>query len=258
MAHARKVVLITGVAGVLGEALTDCLKDHYHLVCLTHRRVPRWERLETLVGDIGQPRLGLGRDEFEHLAKRIDWIIHSAAITRLDGKAEQIHRVNYIGTRHILELAERAQVPLYYISTAFASPCDYFEGVAGATVYETEKIRAQQLVRESGLPASIFLPSILIGDASTGRISEPQGMHRLLALLMSGLMPLVPCPQSAYVDVIARDVAARAIARAMEQGRSAASISLPVVPLHPRCGCCSIPRMTSLRKTRWCSIAHAA
>jgi nucleoside-diphosphate-sugar epimerase len=210
-------IFLTGGAGVLGGALIECLAGQYPLVCLTRQSMLRRADVETLRGDIREAHFGLGEHAFRALAGRIDWIVHAGAVTRLDGGEEEIHAVNCVGTRNVLALAELSGKPLYHISTAFTHPCDYFEGVMAATPYELSKRRAEALVRESGVPASIFRPSIVIGDAATGAMPNFQGLHTVLGLALVGGLPIVPSPPSAYVDVIARDVAARAIKAALDR-----------------------------------------
>lgn len=214
---AKKTVLLTGGAGVLGSALVEYLAPSYHLICLTHKSVIRHPLVECVAGDITRERFGWDGAAFAQLAGRLDWIIHSAAQTRLEGNGEEILRTNYTGTRTMLELAALAHCPLYHISTAFATPCDYYPGVAAETSYEAAKRQAEQLVKASGVRASIFRPSIIIGDSVGGCMPSFQGFHLTLALLMAGVLPLVPSPEQAFVDVIARDVVAEAIKAALDR-----------------------------------------
>ncbi|HKS13854.1 MAG TPA: SDR family oxidoreductase [Pseudomonas sp.] len=213
----RLTVFLTGGAGVLGDTLIGQLADRYHLVCLTRRSSICHPGVETLRGDICQPRLGLASSDYLALARRVDWVIHCAAITRLDGHAEAVFSVNYQGTEQVLEFVRDAQVPLYHISTAFTHPCDYHPGVMPSTPYEVVKRQAEQLVREAGVPVSIFRPSIIIGDSQTGHMPILQGFHLTMGLMMLGYLPIIPCPEDGRVDVIARDVAAAGIVSALDQ-----------------------------------------
>lgn len=88
----RLTVFLTGGAGVLGDTLIDQLAERYHLICLTRRSSINHPGVETLRGDICQPRLGLSGTDYLALTKRVDWVIHCAAITRLDGHAEAVFR----------------------------------------------------------------------------------------------------------------------------------------------------------------------
>lgn len=201
----------------MGLLHIGALAGKYRLICLARKSVIRHSDVEIVQGDITQPRFGLHESQFDAIARRIDWIVHSAAITRLDGDSDEIHRANVVGTQQVLELAARSGKPLYHISTAFTHDCDYFEGVVPATSYEFSKRLAEQLVRRSGLPVTIFRPSIIIGDAATGVMPGFQGFHLTVGLVFSGVLPIVPCPAQARVDVIARDVAALAIKMALDR-----------------------------------------
>lgn len=213
----RLTVFLTGGAGVLGDTLIDQLAERYHLVCLTRRSSIRHPGVETLRGDICQPHMGLSHADYLALTKRVDWVIHCAAITRLDGHAEAVFSVNYQGTEQVLQFVRDADVPLYHISTAFTHPCDYHLGVMPSTPYEVVKRQAETLVREAGVPVSIFRPSIIIGDSHSGHMPMLQGFHLTMGLMMSGYLPIIPCPEGGRVDVIARDVAAAGIASALDQ-----------------------------------------
>lgn len=213
----RLTLLVTGGAGVVGESLLKCLDDRYRVICLARRSDINIPGVEVLRGDIRHPTLGLCPEQYATLAKRVDWIVHSAAVTRLDGEGADIHDTNYIGTANIVQFSQRANAPLYHISTAYTHACDYYEGVPPETAYERAKKLAERLVIEAGIPVSIFKPSMVIGDATTGVMPNFQGFHMTLALSMSGILPVIPCPPEAYADVIARDVVARAIKHALDR-----------------------------------------
>lgn len=180
----RMTVLLTGGAGVLGSALIEQLMPDYRLICLTHKTPIHVSGVEQIQADISQPLLGLSQRGFDELCGKIQWIIHSAAITRLTGKPKEIFTVNSTGTQNMLEVARHSRAPLYHISTAFTHPCDYFPGVGEMTPCEMAKRQAEQKVRESGLCTSIFRPSILIGNARGGHMPQIQGLHATMALVM--------------------------------------------------------------------------
>lgn len=215
----RMTVLLTGGAGVLGSALVEQLLPDYRLICLSRKTPIHVDGVEQIHADISLPRLGLAQTTFDNLCAQTDWIIHSAAITRLTGKPQEIFTVNSLGTQNVLDAAQQARAPLYHISTAFTHPCDYYPGVGEMTPYEMAKRQAEQRVRDAGVPASIFRPSILIGNAGDGHMPQAQGLHATMALVMGGYLPILPCPTAGYVDVLARDVAASAIKSALDQRR---------------------------------------
>jgi nucleoside-diphosphate-sugar epimerase len=214
-----RTLLLTGASGVVGQALLEKLRGHT-LICLVRRTPVAGPQVECLRGDIAQPYLGLDRADFDNLACRIDGIVHAAAITDFAQSAEAIHQANVDGVRHVLELAAAARVPFYHISTAFVHPSVQGYGEQGAHAYQRSKRAAEELVRRSGLPATIIRPSIVIGDSRTGEIASFQGLHLIASLLLKGLLPLLPLAPQARLDFVPQDLVAGVIADLIERNHS--------------------------------------
>jgi nucleoside-diphosphate-sugar epimerase len=211
-----KTILLTGASGVIGQALIAELRDT-RLLCLVHRAPVRGPQMTSLQGDITRPRLGLTRGEYNEVAGRIDLIVHAAAITDFEQPAATITTTNIDGTRHIVELARTAGVPLIYTGTAFSrmrSSIDRFD----ANAYETSKRAAEDIVRASDVPAVIVRPSIVVGDSRTGAIARFQGFHFILSMWMRGLLPIGAVGPTSLVDFIPQDIVARTIAGLIARG----------------------------------------
>ena len=58
-----------------------------------------------------------------------------------------------------------------------------------------------------------------------------QGFHLTMGLMMSGYLPIIPCPEGGRVDVIARDVAAAGIASALDQRLIAFVLAAGFIPV---------------------------
>jgi nucleoside-diphosphate-sugar epimerase len=220
-------VLLTGASGVLGQALIDELRDH-DLLCLTHRRSPG-EGVATVTGDLTRPMLGLTPRRYAELTSRVDVVLHCAAVTGFSAGHRSTHELNVRGTRQVVELAERSGATLLYVSTAFVARTDLFTAMdeqgndgEGRGVrpghYLTSKRAAEALVRESGVPAAIVRPSIVIGDSRDGRISRFQGMHAMFRALLTGAAPMLPMRAEALVDMVPQDLVARAVRGLLEAG----------------------------------------
>ncbi len=194
---------------MLGRALLPALSDA-RVICLAHRAPLNVANVTCLQGDVSTRRLGLSQAAFDELAAQIDCIIHSAAVTQFRAPAEQTRRVNVDGTRHVIELAYRAQAPLYHVSTAFVRTHSRSE--QPPTAYEMSKRESDAVLRESGVPHVVLRPSLLIGDSVTGRIAQFQGIYLVLGLYLKGLLPVVPALADTYVDFIPQDVVANAVA----------------------------------------------
>ena len=112
--------LLTGFPGFIGRRLTRALLDadpSNRVVALvearmreTAERIGRGdERLEILVGDIADRRLGLGDEDYARLAGEVTHVHHLAAIYDLAVPLELAQRVNVDGTGNVLEFAWRAR-----------------------------------------------------------------------------------------------------------------------------------------------------
>lgn len=210
-----KAIFLTGGSGVLGRALREQLRQAT-LYCLVHRSPVDGPNVVPLTGDISRPRLGLTRSEYTELAGRIDLVIHTAAITDFEQPPDLFDRTNIDGVRNVLELARAANVPLYYIGTAFSDGPGYFS----SNPYQRSKRAAEEIVRASDVPAVILRPSIIVGDSVTGAIGRSQGFHLLIDLLCRGLLPFVIMTPKAHIDFVPQDLVARVIAALVARSAS--------------------------------------
>ncbi|WHM34142.1 SDR family oxidoreductase [Streptomyces sp. BPPL-273] len=151
----RPTLLLTGGSGVLGRALIDELAADFDLLCLRRNTPLRDPRVRELEGDLVAPRLGLTPLAWHELALRVDVVVHSAAETNWRTPPEDIMRTNVRGADNVLDLAARADAPLYLVSTAFVANTPTDEDRArfpGAAAYLDSKSLAERMVREAGVP----------------------------------------------------------------------------------------------------------
>ncbi|MFG2847119.1 SDR family oxidoreductase [Kitasatospora sp. NPDC048296] len=208
----RRPVLLTGASGVVGTALRSVLAP-WEYVALVHRRPLPGSA--TVTGDIRAERLGLDRSAYAELVSRIGGIVHAAADTRLNGAAAQLDATNVAGTRTLLRLATDANVPLYYVSTAFVHALTRPENAGRVLPYAESKAAAEESIRVWGGDHVVLRPSIVVGDSGTGVISEFQGLHRICGAILSDLFPAFPSDESGLVDFVPQDLVARVIAAAV-------------------------------------------
>jgi thioester reductase-like protein len=163
-------------------------------------------------GDITAARLGLGPVEYASLLRRVDAVVHCAAVTEFNRTDGSLEETNIAGTGRVLELCEAADVPLYHVSSAYRDA--RADGPRGevSVRYAASKRAGEDLVRHSGLPAVILRPSVVIGDSRSGAISAFQGLHRVAAAVLDGLVPMLPFDPSWRIDFVPSDVVAQAIA----------------------------------------------
>jgi thioester reductase-like protein len=239
-------VLFTGFPGFLGrELLPRVLRREPGLraACLVQekflraaedgvrdleRRDPSLSgRIDLVVGDITAPDLALGRGA--PARDDVRTIYHLAAVYDLSVARELATRVNVDGTRRVLDWAggcahlER----LHYVSTCYVSGRyagvfteeDLEKGQRFNNFYEETKWEAEVLVRERmrrGLRATVYRPSIVVGDSATGATQKLDGPYYFLRWLLRqphlALMPVIGTPDRFRFNVVPRDFVVDAIA----------------------------------------------
>jgi nucleoside-diphosphate-sugar epimerase len=209
-----KTIFLTGATGVVGRAVLEKISGE-RVICLARRKSITHPNVVTILGDIAQPRFGLSLCEFEEYATQVDYIVHSAAATNFTKSEKMVQDTNVEGTKNVLEFAARANVPLCYISTAFAHSERHISDRYKQNAYERSKREAETLVGQSGLQHVIVRPSIIVGDSRTGRMAHFQGFHFLMDLTVKGMLP-VPGAPAARVDFVPQDVVAAVVLGLME------------------------------------------
>ncbi len=219
-AATARTVLLTGASGVVGRAVAEELADS-RVIGLVHRdtHVPAVD--EVLEGDLAMPRLGLSETRWRELAREVDVIVHSGALTEWGQPRERHRAINVGGTSEIVELAAAAGAPVHLVSTAFVHAIE--RGALGdlspdnvVIPYITSKLEAERVVAESGIPHSVFRSTNLVGDSRTGASSAPQIVQRVSAWICRGKAPYFPAHPGNVVDAVPVDVIGIAIARAVE------------------------------------------
>ncbi len=154
--------------------------------------------LEVFEGDISLPRLGLSESEYDRL-KQVDEIWHSAAsLSFVEEDRDGIFEMNVGGTKNIIELvAETPNRRLHHVSTAYVAghrtdrvmEDEVDVGQNFKNPYEESKCQAELLVsaahRQRQIRASVYRPSIIIGDSETGRATHFHGVYAFIRGLWS-------------------------------------------------------------------------
>ena len=245
---------VTGFPGFLGTSLVERLvADGRSVTCLVQpryadRAVTRAEAIrdrsgsgdgviELVTGDLTEPELGLAAPE--EAAAGTDEVFHLAAVYELGMARDVGLAVNVEGTRRVLDFAQAADARrLHYVSTCYVSgrhggvfgPDDLRVGQSFRNHYEETKFLAEAAVRErmaEGLPATIYRPSIVVGDSRTGETHKTDGPYYLLELVRhQPLGAVVPVqPGGGYtMDVVPRDFVVDAIATLADRDASTGEV----------------------------------
>jgi thioester reductase-like protein len=184
----RVAVLVRGRAGARPAERADELMD---FACRSAGRT--LARPVVLEGDLGCAGLGLGAAGRRWLARRARAVVHSAAyVSYQPTPGGEPWETNVAGTRRLLELCAAQGVPeFHHLSTAFV--CGDRRGLVredeldcgggSDNAYERSKFAGEQLVRRfPGVRATVYRPSVVVGDSRTGYTSTYHHFYRFLQL----------------------------------------------------------------------------
>ena len=212
-------ILLTGVTGLVGSAFVVALlreKPAERFVCIARSngggsaadRVAKVLReqcvfdscpemtdkvlaaVEVIDGDV----VDIVPEELAKLdvLKDVDRVFHCAADVNL-GKdpTGKTFKINYGGTINMVKLSQLLNVKeLHYVSTAYVA--GKISGRAAEeqalnsgfnNPYEESKFKAEMLVRNSGIPFSVYRPAIITGRLSDGRVRRPLAFYRIVEFL---------------------------------------------------------------------------
>lgn len=162
----KTTIFITGGTGFIGQHLLTALKeDKYDIRCLarTSERAAlcRDRGFEAFIGNI------LDAETLKGSLEGVDMVIHLVGIIedRGDMTFEQVH---VGGTKNIVEEVKRAGVRHFFYQSALGASLN------SSSRYQRTKAEAEEIVKKSGIPCTIFRPSLIIGekDGFTEKLME--------------------------------------------------------------------------------------
>jgi len=171
------MIFIAGASGFVGGHLVDfLLSQGYKVKCLARskRTITSFAEkgAEIVAGDITQP------DTLKGVLNSEDIVIHLVGIIEEKG-VSTFHAVHVEGTKNLVAEAQRAGVRHFFYQSALGADAASWSG------YLRTKAEAEDIVKQSGLPYTIFRPSLIIGpwDGFTRKIME-----------MLKYAPVIPIP----------------------------------------------------------------
>jgi uncharacterized protein YbjT (DUF2867 family) len=171
------MIFLAGGTGFIGRHLLEALEDSgIKTRCLvrTPRKAEQCEArgFEAAIGDI------TGRQSLEGALDGARVVAHLVGIIEERGR-QTFRRVHVEGTRNLVEEAVKAGVEHFFYQSALGADTGSW------AEYQRTKAEAEEIVKASGIPFTIFRPSLVIGegDGFTRRIQE-----------MIRLAPAVPVP----------------------------------------------------------------
>lgn len=260
---ASKYLLVTGATGLLGSYLVRDLLLAGRRLALVVRRdrkrsarsrveacVRHWEdaiglqlpRPVVLEGDLSQPLCKLDAASLGWIRGHCDEILNNAASLSFRGsdRAAEPWLTNVTGTANVLALAREAGLRhFHHVSTAYVCglrsgrvlEADLDVGQPFGNDYEQSKVEAEKLVRGADHleTATVYRPSIIVGDSQTGYTSTYHGLfaavrlgHTLLRRVVKGstngpaLMALIGVDAAARKNFVPVDWVSKVIAHAVQ------------------------------------------
>ena len=185
---------------------------------------PYRDRVRALAADLESPGLGLSPLVSDRLAGTVNAVVHCAASISFTLPLDEARRINVEGTREVVKLASRAYARgtlqrFVHVSTAYVagdrsglvSEHDGDVGQGFRNTYERTKLEAEAIVVDSGLPAAIVRPSVIVGDSATGWTQAFNVIYWPLQAFARGLFPTVPGDPGACLDIVPVDTVADAL-----------------------------------------------
>jgi uncharacterized protein YbjT (DUF2867 family) len=199
---ATRRIFLTGATGFVGHAVIPALRAHgYAVRCLVRRGseldLRGLEAIERVEGDVLSPA-ALERD-----MEGCDTVVHLVGIIREEpATLSTFERIHTQGTINVLEAATATGVRRYvHMSALGVRP--------GARArYHRSKWAAEEAVRASPIPWTIFRPSIVYGrgDQFVNMLAGLIRRYPVVPVIGSGQQRLQPVPVEHVAEAFARAV----------------------------------------------------
>ncbi len=227
---------------VRGEDESDAQERVERIVCAVQKDygIPDApDRIEGMLGDVNLDHCGLTPAELEHVVSRTTHIIHGAATIRFDHPLDEARAINCGGTRRMLAIAElcldKGKLERFiYIGSSSVSgqragrilESELEMGQKFFNTYEQSKNESERIVRDhfSRVPATVFRPSIIIGDSVTGKTTSFNVIYIPLRLLQRGMLTYVPGTPDTLMDLVPIDWVDDAMVHIMKRPESVGNV----------------------------------
>ena len=232
---------VTGATGFIGRHLVASLlnrdEDIYVLVregskdklsALMDTWGPSAQaRVHPVLGDLAQPRLGLGDGEVAQLtAVGITHFFHLAAVYDMTADDERNRIANVDGTRHAVQLANELDAGTFHHTSSIAVAGKYTglfredmfdEGQKLDHPYYRTKFESEKIARsQTEMPWRVYRPAIVVGNSQTGEMDKIDGPYYFFTAIkklrhyLPGWFPLVG-PELGYTNIVPVDFVANAM-----------------------------------------------
>ncbi|GAA5149909.1 SDR family oxidoreductase [Nocardioides marinquilinus] len=199
---------VTGATGFIGRHLVQELVDRREgeiFVLCRASSLPRLEalrarwgssRVTPVIGDLGEPGLGVDPAWVAAHAGEIDHVVHLAAIYDMTADDETNEVLNVGGTRGAVELAAALRAGCFHQVSSVAAAGEH-RGTFDETMfdvgqklpspYHRTKFESERIVREeataAGVPWRVYRPAIVVGHSETGAMDKVDGPYYFFPVL---------------------------------------------------------------------------
>jgi NADH dehydrogenase len=168
---------IAGGTGFIGKHLIDFLaKSPFDVRCLVRteekKQICEKANFEAVIGDITD------RESLSNRLDGCDVVIHLVGIIEEKGRMT-FQNIHVEGTKNLVDESKRAGVKHIFYQSALGASLNSFSR------YYVTKAEAEKIIRTSGIPYTIFRPSLVIG--------EGDGFTEKLKSLIN-IGPFIPIP----------------------------------------------------------------
>ncbi|GEP37273.1 short chain dehydrogenase [Nocardioides psychrotolerans] len=196
---------VTGATGFIGRHLVQELVDHREGDIFVLVRAGSMNRMEALikrwgsarvvpvVGDLGEPGLGVDDDWVTDHAGSVDHFFHLAAIYDMTADDATNEAMNVGGTRNAVSLADALRAGCFHQVSSVAAAGEFRgrfdetmfdEGQHLPSPYHRTKFESERIVREeAGVPWRVYRPAIVVGDSQTGAMDKVDGPYYFFPLM---------------------------------------------------------------------------
>ena len=210
---------VTGATGFIGRYLVQELIDNREgeifALCREGSRqrlealIEEWDtdRVTVVIGDLGEPDLGVDPDWIAAHTGSIEHFFHLAAIYDMTASDAMNETMNVGGTRNAIGLAGQLEVGHFHQVSSVAASGDYRgvfdesmfdEGQRLPSAYHRTKFESERIVREEAtVPWRVYRPAIVVGHSETGAMDKIDGPYyffpvfKMLRDTMPSWVPLV-------------------------------------------------------------------
>jgi long-chain acyl-CoA synthetase len=183
-------------------------------------------KIYILNGDISKEGLGLENEEYNYLVDNLTYIIHAAADIRLNAPIDDLRKINVTGTKNLVRLASAVHknhgiLRFSHLSTAYVaggqdgliSENTLSDDYGFLSNYEQSKYEGELIVKESGLPISIFRPGMVVGDSTSGYVKTFNTIYVLIRLYLNRKLLLMPVSEDSKINLVPVDYVADSVVK---------------------------------------------